>query len=210
MLVTTDRRTPLSRALVALALMAMAFMPSRSSAASLRELAQRLFPHATIKSVAPTPIPKLYEVRAGKSIVYMEAAGRYVLVGELYDFATRKNLTAQKLLALNALNFNELPLEHAIHLGPEHAKKRLAIFEDVECAFCRKFHADVLPALLRDGVSVAVFLLPLPDLHPQPELKSRHIWCSEDRAAALREVMEHDAPLVGLAPTCDTRWPRSR
>jgi len=204
MLVASNQITSLSCALVALALLAMPFMPSRCAAASLQELAQRLFPHATINGVAPTPIPNLYEVRAGKSIVYMDTGGRYVLVGELYDFATRKNLTAQKLLALNAVNFDELPFEYAIHLGPAHATKRVAVFEDVDCPFCRKFHTDTLPALLWDGVGVAVFLLPLSDLHPQAELKSRHIWCSEDRPAALRAIMERTAPLVGLAPTCDT------
>lgn len=204
MLVANDQRTSLSCALLALALLAMSFMPSRCGAASLHELAQRLFPHAMINGIAPTPIPNLYEVRAGKSIVYMEAAGRYILVGELYDFTTRKNLTAQTLLALNTVKFDELPLGHAIHLGPVDATKRVAVFEDVECVFCRKFHADVLPVLLRDGVAVAVFLLPLPDLHPHSGLKSRHIWCSQDPPTALRAVMENLAPAVGPAPTCDT------
>lgn len=203
-LVTTDKHTAVQSCLLALALLALSLVPCSGSAASLQELAQPLFPHATINGVAPTPIPNLYEVRAGKSIVYMDATGRYVLVGELYDFSTRKNLTAQKLLALNALNLDELPLEYAIHLGPAHATKRVAVFEDVDCAFCQKFHRDVLPDLLRDGVGVAVFLLPLSDLHPQAELKSRHIWCSEDRPAALRAVMERFAPAVGLAPACNT------
>jgi thiol:disulfide interchange protein DsbC len=203
MLVATDRRTPVSYALVASAMMAIALMPSRGSAASLQELAQRLFPHATINGVGPTPIPNL-RGPAGKSIVYMDVAGRYVLVGELYDFATRKNLTAQKLLAFNAVNFDELPLGYAIHLGPVHATKRVAVFEDVDCPFCRKFHTDTLPALLRDGLGVAVFLLPLPDLHPQAEMKSTHIWCSEDRPAALRAVIEHPASAVGPVPACDT------
>jgi hypothetical protein len=97
-----------------------------TAAASLQELAQRLFPQATVGAVEPTPIANLYEVRSGNSIVYMDARGRYVLVGELYDFTARKNFTAQTLLTLNAVKFEDLPLDKAIRLGPATAAKRLA------------------------------------------------------------------------------------
>jgi protein-disulfide isomerase len=53
-------------------------------------------------------------------------------------------------------------------------------------------------------VGVAVFLLPLSDRHPQAELKSRHIWCSEDRPAALGAVMDHAALAVRPPPACNT------
>ena len=64
-------------------------------------------------------------------------------------------------------------LAQAIHLGPTKPTKRIAVFEDVDCPFCKKFHADTLPGLLEDGVGVEVFLLPLPQLHPTP----REIGC---------------------------------
>ena len=178
-------------------------LPRVSPAASLQETAQHLFPQSKVEAVEPTPIPYLYEVRSGKSVVYMDASGRYVFVGELYDFSTRKNLTAQKLLALNAVNFQDLPFAEAIHLGPAKPTKRIAVFEDVDCPFCKKFHADTLPGLLKDGVGVEVFLLPLPQLHPQAELKSKGVWCSPDRAAALLAVMNGQT-LDGVDPGCRT------
>ncbi|MFA5027479.1 MAG: DsbC family protein [Candidatus Methylomirabilota bacterium] len=177
--------------------------PRVAPAASLQETAQRLFPQSKVEAVEPTPIPNLYEVRAGKSVVYMEASGRYVLVGELYDFATRKNLTAQRLLALNTVKFEDLPFAQAIHLGPAKPTRRIAVFEDVDCSFCKKLHTDTLPALLKDGVGVEVFLLPLPQLHPQAELKSKRVWCSPDPAAALLAVMEGQT-LDGVDPGCRT------
>jgi thiol:disulfide interchange protein DsbC len=178
-------------------------LPRIATAASLQETAQRLFPQSKVEAVEPTPIPNLYEVRSGKSVVYMDASGRYVFVGELYDFATRKNLTAQKLLALNAVNFQDLPFAQAIHLGPAKPTKRIAVFEDVDCPFCKKFHADTLPGLLKDEVGVEVFLLPLPQLHPQAELKSKRVWCSPDPAAALLAVMDGQT-LDGVDPGCRT------
>lgn len=165
-------------------------LPALAGAASLEETAQRLFPQSKVDAVEPTPIPNLYEVRSGKSLVYMDGTGRYVFVGELYDFTTRTNLTAQRLLARTAVNFQDLPFAQAIHLGSAQATKRLALFDDVDCPFCRKFHAEVLPRLLRDGVGVEVFLFPIAQLHPQAEQKSQAIWCSPDRVAALNAAMD--------------------
>jgi len=200
------RRTGLcGSGLVGLALFAglVAPLAARAATASLQETAQRLFPQSKVESVEPTPIPNIYEVRSGKSVLYMDTTGRYVFVGELYDFSTRKNLTAQKLLAINTVNFQDLPFAHAIRLGPAQPTKRLAVFEDVDCPFCKKFHTDVLPTLLKDGIGVEIFLLPLPQLHPQAELKSKQILCSPDPAAALHAVMEGQA-LNGRDTTCQT------
>ncbi len=171
--------------IVALALSAHA----SAEAASLIERAQPLFPQAKIDAVEPTPIPGVYEVRSGKTILYMDEGGRYVLLGELYDFQGRKNLTAERILAMRATRFDELPLQHAIRLGPEHGARRLAMFDDVDCPFCRRFHEETLPALLRDGVTVYVFLFPLERLHPQAKAKSEAVWCSADRAQALEAAM---------------------
>jgi len=156
--------------------------------------------------VEPTPIPGLYEVRSGKTILYMDEQGRYVLLGELYDFQARKNLTAERILATRATRFDDLPLQQAIRLGPEHGAKRLAIFDDVDCPFCRRFHEETLPALLQDGVTVYVFLFPLERLHPQAKAKSEAIWCSENRVQALETTMRtpEDSPSQISAKKCET------
>ncbi len=178
-------------------------LPISARAGSLKETAQRLFPQTRVDSVESTPIPNLYEIRSGKSLVYMDGTGRYVFVGELYDFARRKNLTAEKLLTLNTVRFQDLPFVQAIHLGPTQATKRVAVFEDVECPFCRKFHAEVLPSLLRDSVGIEVFLLPIPQLHPEAERKSKAVWCSQDRASALKAAM-NGVSLVDVPADCPT------
>ena len=187
-----------------LALLAAVFLrPGLARAGSLEETAQQLFPQSKVDAVEPTPIPNLYEVRSGRSLVYMDGSGRYVFVGELYDFTTRKNLTAEKLLVLNAVSLQDLPSAESIHLGPAQPTKRLALFEDVDCPFCRKFHAEVLPKLLQNGVGVDVFLLPISQLHPQAELKSKAIWCSPDRVAALSAAMDGTLP-ADLRTDCTT------
>ena len=195
-------RFPLIRA-VPLMLALCLLVPGASSAASLKEMAQRLFPQATVDSIEPTPIPSLYEIRSGKSILYMDASGSYVFVGELFDFATRKNLTATKLSDLNSVKFDDLPLRLALRFGPENATKRLAVFDDVDCPYCRRFHEETLPRLLREGVAVYLFLYPIPALHPQSSVKSAAIWCSENRATALQAALQ-DTLVITTTPTCPT------
>lgn len=171
--------------------------------ASLKELAQRLFPQTEVDAVEPTPIPGLHEIRSGRSILYMDQTGRYVVIGELYDFTGRKNLTAERLLGLSSVRFDDLPLESAIRMGPKQGAKRLAIFDDVDCPFCRRFHEEVLPAVLKEGVTVYVFLHPLTTLHSQAQAKSEAIWCSDDRVAALAAAFNGVLPQEKRAP-CPT------
>lgn len=170
---------------------------------SLKVLAQRLFPQSQIDAIEPTPISGLYEIRSGQSLLYMDTTGRYVIIGELYDFTAKKNLTAQRMATVHTLKFNTLPLDLAIQLGPKNATRRIAIFDDVDCPFCRKFHEETLPALLKDGVAAYVFLYPLTSIHPQAEAKSRAVWCSADRAAALHAAF-HDTPLENPPAPCTT------
>jgi len=170
---------------------------------SIKLLAQRLFPQSQIDAIEPTPIPGVYEIRAGQSLLYMDTTGRYVIIGELYDFTTKKNLTAQRMASVSTLKFSTLPLDLAIHLGPKNATRHVVVFDDVDCPFCRKFHEETLPGLLKDGVAVHVFLYPLTSLHPQAEAKSRAIWCSADRAAALDAVLR-DMPIESPSASCTT------
>src|SRR5574341_1631630 len=121
------------RILIALILISRWLATPPADAGPLEERAQRLFPQSRIDAVQPTPIPGLYEVRSGRSILYMHENGRYVVIGDLYDFQARKNLTAGRLLSTRAIRFEDLPLQHAIRLGPEQGTHKLAVFDDPDC-----------------------------------------------------------------------------
>lgn len=177
-----------------------------ADAGPLEERAQRLFPQSRIDAVQPTPVPGLYEVRSGKSVLYMHENGRYVFIGDLYDFQARKNLTAEQILsATHAVRFEDLPLHQAIRLGPERGTHRIAVFDDPDCPFCRRFHQEVLPDLLRDRVTVYVFLYPLQQLHPDAKAKSEAIWCSQDQARSLETAFTgQEAQSLPPSPACTT------
>jgi thiol:disulfide interchange protein DsbC len=141
----------------------------------------------------------LYTVVTPQGILYLDGSGRYLFTGDLYDLTTQQNLTQAALAERRQVAFADLPLGDAIlyKKGP----RRLAIFVEPDCPYCRKLHQE----LGRLDATVYVFLYPLADLHPLAYRKSVSIWCSENRIAVL------DAALGGqTVPARDCEHPVDR
>src|ERR1700754_3493867 len=68
----------------------------------------------TIKSIGKSPIAGLYEVNLGSQIVYSDANGDYIVLGDIVDAKTRKNLTDARLQETNKIDFASLPLANAV------------------------------------------------------------------------------------------------
>ncbi len=153
-------------------------------------LQSRLGTNAQIKSVMKSPIPGLYEVNLGAQILYSDAAGDYVLVGDLVDAKTRKNLTAERLAALNKIDFSTLPLDNAIKVVKGDGSRKLAVFSDPNCGYCKKFETTLQSV---DNVTVYTFLYPI--LSEDSHVKAKAIWCAPDRAKSWHGWMvEQRAP----------------
>lgn len=144
---------------------------------------KKALPGTQIKEVNPTPIQGLYEVIAGGNVLYMDESGRYLLIGEIYDLKTSKNITVIRMEEINRVDFSSLPLDKAVKVGS--GKNRLAVFYDPDCPYCRRLYSE-----LRDSKEFTIyyFLYPLREIHPDAYDKSVIIWCSEDKAKALDEV----------------------
>jgi len=146
-------------------------------------------------------IPGLYEAgipdrRGGKTVVYMDATGQYLINGHIFDTQTRTDLTAARIEALNGIDWAKLPLDKAIISGDPKGVP-VAVFTDPECPFCKKLE-HVLPNV--KGLKIYTFLYPLVKLHPQSRAKSETIWCSKDRHKALQATMLDGESLKAL--TC--------
>lgn len=176
--------------LAALALLA----PAGADETLVRLLFQQRFPAAQVENVAPAPLPGLYEVYADGRLWYVDGNVDYVFQGTLADARSRRNLTAERLNRLVALPVEDLPLELAIRLVHGDGSRRLAVFTDPECGYCRQLEQE----LSRVGdVSIYVFLLPSEALHPGSTLTATRIWCAGDRAAAWSWSMLQGGRLEG-------------
>lgn len=162
-----------------------------------KALAERIPQMDKIDEVRPTPMAGLYEVRIGTDLFYTDAKGNYVIQGELIDSKARRNLTEDRINKLTAVNFSALPLKDAITIVRGDGKRKVAVFEDPNCGYCKRFERDMQNV---NNVTVYLFLYPI--LSPDSAEKSRNIWCAKDKAGAWQDHMVRDKNAANAS--CDT------
>ena len=164
----------------------------------LKAALQTRLADATIKSVEKSPIAGLYEVNLGSQIIYSDATGDYLILGDLIDAKNHKNLTEARLSETNRINFASLPFANAVKVVKGNGSRQIAVFSDPNCPYCKQLE-NTLKSV--DNVTIYTFLYPV--LSPDSEVKSKSIWCSTDRAKAWESWMQNrTAPTA--AGTCDT------
>lgn len=161
-------------------------------------LQQRLGADASIKGITKSPIAGLYEVNLGTQLIYSDANGDYLLLGDLVDAKTRRNLTEARLSDLNRIDFANLPFADAVKVVKGNGSRRMAVFSDPNCPYCHQLESTLKSI---DNVTVYTFLYPV--LSPDSTTKAKSIWCSTDRATAWESWMV-DRRAPSAAGTCDT------
>jgi thiol:disulfide interchange protein DsbC len=152
-----------------------------------------------VDNVARTPIASVYEITSGNEIFYVDESGSYAFVdGRLVDLRTQRDLTSGRLERLQAVDFKELPLQHAIKEVHGNGKRKMAIFEDPNCPICRVFHKFMAQL---DDVTIYKFMFPVID--PASAGLAKVAWCSNDRAQVWEAIMNGARPQG--RQDCDTR-----
>jgi thiol:disulfide interchange protein DsbC len=168
-------------------------------AAIRKNLAERLPNFPPIDEVTKTPIPGIYELRVGTDILYTDELGHHVFQGSLIDTKTRANLTEARIAKLTQIDFASLPLNDAILIKQGSGARKIAVFGDPNCGYCKRLERDLLA--LKD-VSIYTFLYPI--LGPDSNVKSRDIWCARDRAKAWRAWMVDGVAAPKAQGPCDS------
>ena len=168
-------------------------------AAIRKNLAERLPNFPPIDEVSKTPIPGIFEVRVGTDIFYTDDKGDHVFQGALIDTRTRTNLTEARIDKLTAVAFNDLPLKDAIVFKQGSGQRRMAVFVDPNCGYCKRFERDLVQ--IKD-VTIYTFVYPI--LGPDSTAKSRDIWCAKDAAKTWRAWMIDGVTPPKVMGTCST------
>lgn len=165
---------------------------AQADEAAVRATLQRAFPGSPIQGIQQTPVPGLVEAAIDGQVFYVTEDGRYILGGPLFDVSANRNLTEARLEKLNAIAFDSLDLDWAIKLVKGKGSRRIAIFEDPDCPYCKALEETLRGV---DDLTAYVFLYPIDQLHPEAAAKSRAVWCAPDRAKAWAEIMR-----TGIVP----------
>jgi thiol:disulfide interchange protein DsbC len=195
----SDFFQPLRRALMGLLCLACSLTALAQGQEALirKNLQERIPQFPKIDEITKAPMPGLYEIRVdGTEIYYTDAEGNFLIQGQLIDTRSRRNLTEERIDKLTAIDFQSLPLKDAFTIVRGNGKRKLAVFEDPNCGYCKRFERDLQKV---DNITVYLFLYPI--LGQDSVDKSRNIWCAKDRVKAWQDAMLREQALASA--NCD-------
>ncbi|MCP3678515.1 MAG: DsbC family protein [Deltaproteobacteria bacterium] len=154
--------------------------------------------NATIREVRPGPVKGFWEVvieKDGKGFpIYVDFAKENLVEGRITPF-----VALSKPPSLKMVDLKTIPVDDAVIMGNRDAEKKVIVFDDPDCPYCRKLHVEIKKIIeKRPDVAFLIMLYPL-DIHPQAYDKSKAILCE-------KSVKLLDDALTGKAlptPTCD-------
>ncbi|CAK0763659.1 thiol:disulfide interchange protein DsbC [Gammaproteobacteria bacterium] len=151
----------------------------------IRETIKTLGPNAQNNTITPSPIQGIYEVVMGPTLAYFSADGHYMLVGDLVDTKTYKNLSATHRNEARLKAINAIGEENMFIFAPEKpAKHTITVFTDIDCGYCRKLHKEI-KSYNDSGIKVRYLLFPRAGKDSKSYEKAVDAWCAKDRNDAL-------------------------
>jgi thiol:disulfide interchange protein DsbC len=165
--------------------------------AEIKSTLQKKIPQiGQINKVGKSPVPGLYEVITQDHLFYTDEKANFLIDGMVFDLKSMRNITEERSRKLFAIDFNQLPLDLAVKKVKGKGERKIAIFTDPNCGFCKKLEKELLQI---DNITIYQFMYPV---FPGSDEKVRAVWCSKDRVKAWDDLMQHD--VMPPAGTCDT------
>jgi thiol:disulfide interchange protein DsbC len=191
------------KGILALAIGLGAAATALADEAAVRRMVQsNLGAGGRIEAVSAVQGTALFEVvirtADGPRIYYVDGRASVVVAGEMFDAKTGKNLTAERLQRLNSVDWNSLPFEWALTTTRGNGRRKIAVFSDPNCPYCKRFEKDLAKL---DDITVHILLYPV--IKPESVVQTKSVWCSRDRAKAWNDLMLRDIE-PAAAPDCDT------
>ena len=161
--------------------------------ARIKATLEQRYPTATIEAVhASTTIAGWYEVVTPSDVNYTDAKADLLILGYVTDTRTKENLSQLRWGQLHAIDFKSLPFDRAIKVVKGDGSRKLAVFADPDCPYCRKLEQELQGF---SNITVYIFLFPIAELHPDANRRAEQIWCATDAATSWASwVLEQKAP----------------
>ncbi len=168
---------------------------------SVKKAVEAAYPKFKVESVTKTPYAGLYEVFMGGQIVYTDEKMSFLIAeGRLVDPKTKKDITGERMEELTKIDFSSLPLEQAIKVVKGNGSRKLVVFSDVDCPYCKRLEQNELSNVT--DITIYTFLYPIEQLHPDAAAKSKLIWCANNRVKAWEDWIFNNQ-LPKASGTCE-------
>ena len=190
--------TAIAATLTALAALSASAQADKADTERVKAELRKKVPEAQVDSVRKVPYSGLYEVVVGGEIVYTDEKASFIMMGSIVDLKTKENVTDLRLRQLHTVDFTSLPLDSAVKIVRGNGSRKIAMFADPNCGYCKRFERDLLGV---SDITVYVFLYPI--LSPDSMEKAKSVWCSGDRGKAWIDMMVNNVAPTG-EKTCTT------
>ena len=168
--------------------------------ASVKKLLQpKVGEGAVIESVAKTPFANIFEVKIGDELIYTDSEAKFIFIGRLIDAQSSRDLTQARLDEMNRIKFSDLPLDVAIKSVKGNGKRVIAVFEDPNCGYCKRFRKTI-----NEMKDITVYTFMYNILSDDSRIKSKNIWCSNDKLKAWDDWMVNGKTPVAASESCVT------
>jgi thiol:disulfide interchange protein DsbC len=148
------------------------------------------FSGATVKSVKYSEAVGLYELLlekgGSKGVLFVDYPKKHIIQGNVLDVKTMKLVVAHEKdlpappKQVTDIDLKAAPLQYAVVMGDPKGSKKLYVFTDPDCPYCRQLHPQLqkLASEYKD-IAINIMLMPL-QMHPQAYDKARAIMATKD------------------------------
>ena len=184
------------RILIAFLLIAL-WSSAHAGENEIRKSLQSKFPGiGKLEHIVKTPYAGLYEIVVDDQLLYTDAEGKYIFEGNIIDVKSRRDLSGERRRVLFAIDFDTLPLELAVKKVKGNGKRRLAIFTDPNCSFCKRLEKELTGV---SNVTLYFFMYPI---FPGSDEIVRNVLCSKDPIKAWDDwMLKEVAPAKAVCKT---------
>ncbi len=165
------------------------------------KILKSLPPGSKLDDLRVSPIPGIYEFMQGAELSYITADAKYFLDGNVYDMASRENMSEGRRMRARVSMISEVPESQMLIFAPKDPRYMITVFTDVDCGYCRKLHSEIAQ-LNQLGVKVRYVFFPRTGPGSESWHKAEAVWCSPNRNDALTRA-KSGAPM-DLTKTCAT------
>ena len=139
----------------------------------------------TVTSVRQSPSRGLFELLVEKDgqkgILFMDYGKKHFIQGAVVNIEKLEQVIAHKNelpqpKQVTSVDVKSIPAQLAVVMGNPKGTKKLYVFTDPDCPYCRKGHAELKKlASIAPDVAIHIMLFPLP-MHPGAYEKSRAVF----------------------------------
>ncbi len=143
-------------------------------------IVKKVVPGGNTVDIKESPVKGVFEIgvesKGQRGSIFLDCSGKYLMQLISLD-AYLAQLQARQ--TPQQVDVSKIPLVDSITVGAKNAAKKVIVFTDPDCPYCRKLHDSIRKIIVRrPDIAFVEILYPLP-MHKEAPKKVQAILCSK-------------------------------